>query len=291
MESRARKSMFTNIDGKEIHYSQWGQKGNPAIICLHGLTRNGRDFDRLAESLSHSYQILCPDMIGRGLSHWSKNPSTEYCFDYYHDLLLGFVDALNLTQIIWIGTSMGGALGIKLAGSSLKKRITHLVLNDIGAGPTVEALKNLQPETANAIKHIISYTGNPPSYPSIKELEAYYKSIYQSFGLTSEEEWQAFTETSARRMDNGLITPDYDPAIVQQFNHENDLLLWDSWDNIQAKVLVLRGETSGVLPLDTLEEMKLRGPEFTFKEFKGLGHAPALNTTEQLDLICSFIRI
>ncbi|MED1201646.1 alpha/beta fold hydrolase [Heyndrickxia acidicola] len=185
---------------------------------------------------------------------------------------------------------MDGALGIKLAGGSLKNRITHLISNDIGPGPSKSAIENVRSESAEAIQHIIKFTGNPPAYPALTDLKTYYKNIYQSFGLTNEEEWDFFTENSARRTDIGFFSPDYDPAIVQQFNHVNDLLLWDYWDNIQANVLVLRGEASGVLPRETLDEMKHRGPKFMCKEITGLGHAPALNTKEQLDLIGSFIQ-
>ncbi|MDP4163412.1 MAG: alpha/beta hydrolase [Bacillota bacterium] len=285
-----RKSRYITVEGKEIHFSQWGKSTNPAIICLHGLTRNGRDFDTLANQLSQSYYVICPDILGRGLSQWSTNPDEEYCFHFYEKLIVGLINTLGLEKLIWIGTSMGGALGIRAAGKQLKDRITHLILNDIGAGPTEEALKNSANAPSEGVQAILTYTANPPKFAAMTQLKNYYEQLYKAFGITSEEEWMSFTQNSVRRTDSGSFTPDYDPNIVKQFAHMTDLLLWDKWDQITAKVMVLRGELSDILPLDTVEEMTMRGPRFNLHEIAGVGHAPGLNTAEQIEMIEAFLK-
>lgn len=284
-----RKSKYITVEGKEIHFSEWGNPTNPTIICVHGLTRNGRDFDILASELSKSYYVICPDILGRGLSQWSSLPDEEYCFEFYEKLIVGLINGLGVKKLSWIGTSMGGAIGIRAAGGTLKSQITHLFINDIGAGPTEEALKKAATSPSEGVQAILTYTANPPKFETMSQLMNYYQQIYKAFGITLEEEWITFTEGSARRTDNGSFTPDYDPNIVKQFNHATDLLLWDQWDEISAKVTVLRGELSDILPLDTVEEMTKRGPEFKLHEITGVGHAPGLNTPEQIGLIKQFL--
>jgi pimeloyl-ACP methyl ester carboxylesterase len=285
-----RKSNFITIGGKVIHFSEWGEPSNPTVVCVHGLTRNGRDFDTLAEHLSTSYHVICPDILGRGLSQWSRRPDVEYCFRYYEDQMVGLLNELTIEQVRWVGTSMGGALGIRAAGGNLKGRITHLVLNDIGAGPTEEALKNASSASAEAIQTILTYTANPPKFETMLQLKNYFQQLYPALGFTGDQQWLKFTQNSARRTDNGQYTPDYDPNIVKQFTHVNDLVLWNQWDQITGKVMVIRGEISGILPLDTVEEMAKRGPSIILYELKGLGHAPGLDTKEQLDFIEKFIK-
>jgi pimeloyl-ACP methyl ester carboxylesterase len=228
--------------------------------------------------------------LGRGLSQWSNNHDEEYCFSYYEELMVGLLNELAIDQVRWVGTSMGGALGIRAAGGSLKGRITHLVLNDIGAGPTDEALKNTSRASAEALQTILTYTANPPKFATMNQLKTYFQQIYPAIGFTEDNQWLHFTQNSARRTDNGQYTPDYDPNIVKQFLHVNDLALWDQWDQIVGKVMVLRGEISGILPLDTVEEMTKRGPNFILHELKGLGHAPGLDTDEQIGFIETFLK-
>ncbi|MFC4620530.1 alpha/beta fold hydrolase [Camelliibacillus cellulosilyticus] len=284
-----RHSRYITIGDFNIHYSEWGKQESPTIICVHGLTRNGRDFDLLASELSSDYHVICPDVIGRGLSDWSPEPNRDYHLSVYEAQLVAMLDKLMIEKMIWIGTSMGGAMGIRLAGTVLKERITHLILNDIGAGPTAEMLKN-PAVSAEGINHIIEYTANPPSFKSLNGLIGYYKETYAGFGIQSEEEWIAFTEHSVRRTENGAFSPDYDPNIVTQFNDPYDLFIWDQWDRTVARTLILRGEHSPILAKATAEEMAKRGPGCQLVEWKGLGHAPALNTKDQIETIKRFIK-
>ena len=125
-------SHYLVCEGREIHYTEWGA-GNPAtVIAWHGLARTGRDMDEIAAYLSSRYRVICPDTIGRGLSQWSTQPATEYCLDFYARIAVSLVDQLGVREAHWLGTSMGGAIGIRLAAGALKGRIRRLVLNDIG---------------------------------------------------------------------------------------------------------------------------------------------------------------
>ncbi|NRD76969.1 alpha/beta hydrolase [Bacillus sp. BRMEA1] len=279
------RSRFVTLNGMEVHVSEWGNPSNPAVVCWHGLTRNGRDFDILARQLAKDYYVICPDTIGRGWSQWSSSPETDYCFETYSSLAIGLLDYLGIDQIRWVGTSMGGAIGIKIAGTPLfQNRITHLVLNDIGAGALGDAVQDI-----DGIKRIISYVGSPPQFQTFTELKNYFKTIYTTFGLTSEEEWNDFTRTSCRRRDGGGISPDYDPKIALQFQHKDDLNLWTQWEAIQAKVLLIRGERSDVLLLAVAEKMRQK-PNCEMVTIPELGHAPALNTEKQIALIEDFLR-
>lgn len=277
-------SIFTTIHGMEIHYTEWGDTSKPAVVCWHGLTRNGRDFDILARRLAEQYHVICPDTIGRGWSQWSSNPEMDYCFETYSNLAIGLLDHLGIEQVRWVGTSMGGAIGIRIAGTPrYQNRITRLVLNDIGAGAADDAVQDIA-----GIKRIISYVGSPPQFEAFTELKNYFKTIYASFGITTEEEWNDFTHTSCRRRDGGGVSPDYDPKIALQFQHTEDLNLWSQWEAIQAKVLLIRGEVSDVLPLAVAEKMRQK-PNCEMITIPKLGHAPALNTEEQISLIENFL--
>ncbi|WP_088069319.1 alpha/beta fold hydrolase [Gottfriedia luciferensis] len=279
------KSHFESINGMELHFTEWGDRKKPTVICWHGLTRNGRDFDTLAKHLSKDYHVICPDTIGRGLSQWSSSPERDYCFENYVNIAVGLLDRLEIEQVRWVGTSMGGAIGMRLAGTpEHRNRISHLVLNDIGAG----ASEN-QPQDIEGIKRIIRYVGTPPQFRTFTELKNYYKLIYNSFGLSNEKEWDEFTQNSCRRRDSGGISPDYDPNIALQFQHSEDLTLWRYWEAIQSKIFLIRGEISDVLPLDVVLKMK-DTQSFQMETIAKIGHAPALNTDEQISIVEKFLK-
>jgi len=279
------KTRFEVINGMEVHFTEWGDRQNPTVVCWHGLTRNGRDFDILASHLADKYHILCPDTIGRGLSQWSSSPETDYCFENYVNLAIGLLDRLEIKQARWVGTSMGGAIGIRLAGTTEhKNRISHLILNDIGAG----AIEN-NTQDIEGIKRIISYVGTQPRFNTVTELKNYYKMVYSAFGLSEEQEWNDFTQSSYRRTDDGSICPNYDPKISLQFQHTEDLNLWDFWESIEAKILLIRGEISDVFPLDVAEKMQ-QSQNCQMVTIPKLGHAPALNIEDQIQIIENFLR-
>jgi pimeloyl-ACP methyl ester carboxylesterase len=274
-------SNYITVLERELHYSEWGRGNAETIVMWHGLARTGRDFDDLAASMSRRYRVICPDTIGRGLSQWSPVPDAEYCLAFYARLAAAFCDALGLARMHWVGTSMGGALGIKLASrkdGALAGRIDRLVLNDIG--PQI---------AATAVERIKSYAGNPAAFARVSELEAYFRKIYAPYGMLTEREWVKLTETSVRRLADGRVTPHYDPNMVRQFiNFPYDYDLWPEYDAIDIPVLCLRGADSDLLLSGAAQEMRERGPRARVVEIAGCGHAPALNVPGQISLVEEF---
>ena len=272
-------SNYLRCAGREIHYLEWGAQHAETVIAWHGLARTCRDMDDIALHLAQRYRVICPDTIGRGLSQWSPEPEREYCLSFYEQLASSLVDQLGLTQFHWLGTSMGGAIGTRAAARSLHGRVRRLVLNDNG------------PELADAaITRIRSYAGNPAAFATVSELEAYFRSVYKPYGWLSDAQWRRLTESSTRRLPDGRVTPHYDPAMVMQFtHHEDDYLRWDEWDSLDIPVLCLRGESSDLLLPETAEAMRQRGPCAVVVTIPGCGHAPALNTPQQIALVERFL--
>lgn len=272
-------SNYRVCEGREIHYTEWGAQHPHTVIAWHGLARTGRDMDEIAAHLATRYRVICPDTIGRGLSQWSPMPENEYCLAFYSKLALSLADQLGLASFHWLGTSMGGALGIRLAAGPLKSRIRRLVLNDIG--PKLGE---------SAVARIRQYAGNPAQFDRVSELEHYFRTIYKPYGRLSDEQWRRLTETSARRTAEGKVTPHYDPKMVMQFEcHPTDYDQWEAWDAIDVPTLVLRGERSDLLLAETADEMRKRGPRAVVVTIPGCGHAPALNVPEQLGLVERFL--
>jgi len=272
-------SHYLMCEGREIHFMQWGAEHSSTVIAWHGLARTGRDMDDIAAHLSPKYRVICPDTIGRGLSQWSPAPETEYCLDFYARLAVSLIDKLGIRELSWLGTSMGGAIGIRLAGGPLKGRIRRLILNDIG------------PKLGEAaVARIRSYAGNPAQFDTVGELETYFRTVYKPYGWLSDEQWRRLTETSMRRTAEGRLTPHYDPKMVMQFTHHpRDYDQWAAWDAIDAPTLCLRGETSDLLLPEVAEEMRSRGPRATVVTIAGCGHAPALNVPGQFALVEQFL--
>jgi len=272
-------SHYLTCEGREVHFMQWGEQHAEAVIAWHGLARTGRDMDDVAEHLARRYRVLCPDTIGRGLSQWSPNPAEEYCLAFYVKLAESLVDQLKVERFHWLGTSMGGAIGLLAAATSLRGRMRRLILNDSG------------PQLAPAaIERIRSYAGNPASFDTVGELEQYFRTVYKPYGWLSDAQWRRLTETSVRRLPDGRVTPHYDPAMVMQFTrHENDYQRWTEWDSLELPVLCLRGESSDLLLAETAEQMRQRGPRAVVATIAGCGHAPALNTPEQFALVERFL--
>ncbi len=281
-------SNYLTCAGREIHYTEWGSQHSPCVIAWHGLARTGRDMDELAEFLSaRGYRVICPDTIGRGLSQWSPNPDVEYCLAFYALITAELLAQLNIDKAHWVGTSMGGALGMVCASGlfqpSLKSKILSLTLNDTA------------PQVADAaIARIRAYAGNPPAFATVHELEGFFRQVYKPFGDLTDAQWRRLTETSTRRLPNGLVTPHYDPAMVRQFLcHPDDYLIWNHYDALELPVLSLRGEHSDLVLPATTAQMLQRGPGLlgltSLVEITGCGHAPALNVQNQLQRVADFI--
>jgi pimeloyl-ACP methyl ester carboxylesterase len=272
-------SHYLRCAGREIHYMEWGAGHSETVIAWHGLARTGRDMDALAEQLSSRYRVICPDTIGRGLSQWSPVPEQEYCMAFYQRMATSLVDQLGLQRFHWVGTSMGGAIGMACAAGPLRGRIERLVLNDIG------------PKLADAaVQRIRTYAGNPSAFDTVSELEAYFRTVYKPYGYLSDAQWRLLTETSTRRLPDGRVTPHYDPAMAQQFEHHpNDYDQWEAYDSIDIPVLCLRGVDSDLLLAETAEAMRDRGPRALVVTIPDCGHAPALNVPAQWELVQRFL--
>jgi pimeloyl-ACP methyl ester carboxylesterase len=275
-------SHYASVEGCELHYTVWGttdRENRETVIAWHGLARTGRDMDDIAAHLAARFRVICPDTIGRGLSQWSTQPAEQYCLAFYTRLARGLADHLGLERMAWLGTSMGGAIGLRAAATQLKGRITRLVLNDVG--PSIAPA---------AVARIRRYAGQPPAFDTVSELERYFREIYAPYGWLSDAQWRRLAETSTRRLPDGRVTPHYDPAMVQQFEHHPaDYEQWAAWEQLDVPVLCLRGEHSDLLLRETCDRMRTTGPCAAVVEIAGCGHAPALNTPDQFAIVERFL--
>jgi len=250
----------------KIAYREWGDSNNPNIlICSHGLTRNKRDFDVLANSLASDYRVLSYDFPGRGESDWLDN-KLDYDYQQYTVDALMLIAVSGAEQVDWLGTSMGGIQGIILAamkGSPIRK----LILNDVG--PFV-------PKEALAL--IADYVGKQEAFNNLQELEQYLRLTHAGFGELSDAQWQQLTLHSHRKLDDGKVTLSYDPDITQAFkaNAGNDVDLWPVWQAIHQKTLLIHGENSALLDKATADKMTSTGPCADLLTIPNTGHAPAL---------------
>ncbi|QDZ00184.1 alpha/beta hydrolase [Nitratireductor mangrovi] len=273
------RSTYVPAAGHELHVTEWGDPARPALVMWHGLARTGRDFDEAAAALSDEYFVLCPDTLGRGLSSWSRPGGGDYSYKTFGDTALAMLKHYGINRLRWVGTSMGGLIGVTLAAGALKDRISHLVVNDIG--PDIPA---------EGSGRIASYVGNPPVYDTVAELEAWLRENYAPFGANTDAFWRRMADTSMRRTDSGKVTVHYDPAIVTQFTlHKGDLDVWDKYDAVTARSLLLRGAASDVLPAAVAEEMTRRGPKPRLVTFPDCGHAPTLASEAEIALLREFL--
>lgn len=282
------ESKYLVCEGRELHYMDWNPGNANAAgrvaIAWHGLLRTGRDMDELAGFLAgHGWRVICPDTIGRGLSQWSPDPDNEYQYPFYVKLALSLADQLGLAKFDWVGTSMGGAIGMAAASSLLKDRIQRLVLNDIG-GEVADA----------AFQRISTYGGSAPAFNTVSELEAMFRTVYKPYGWLSDAEWRRLTESSTRRLPDGRVTPHYDPALMRVFAaRPQDAKMWGIYEGVTVPTFLLRGEVSDLLLPETVEKMRTTGPGklglLQVLEVPGCGHAPALNVPGQLEPILKFL--
>lgn len=260
-----------------IAYTEWGDaQAHPrrAVICVHGLTRNGRDFDALADVLSGRVRVACPDVVGRGRSDWLPNPdlygTQQYCAD-----MTALIARLDVEQVDWVGTSMGGLIGMILA-TYPRSPIRRLVLNDVG--PFVPRA---------GLERIAGFIGTDPSFGDLAALEGFLRQSCGTWGPLTDTQWRHLATHSARRKDDGTLGLAYDPGIAKPMRTRpiEDVTLWSLWDAVRCPVLVLRGVESDMLLLPTAMEMTRRGPKATLVEIPGCGHAPALMAEDQIAVV------
>lgn len=265
-----------------LAYWEWeGPSGAPTVLCVHGLTRNGRDFDFLAEALSSRFRVVCPDMPGRGRSDWLED-AASYGFPFYLSVLGALYARLDVPAVHWVGTSMGGLIGILFAALP-KSPVRRLVLNDVGP---------VLPKPG--LDRIGQYVGRDPGFSNRQELEAYLRDVHAAFGPLTEAQWRHLAEHSGRTRSDGRLGLAYDPKIGEAFRPEGgeplqDVDFWPFYDRVRCPTLVIRGGQSDVLRASDAAAMTERGPRAQLIEFPGIGHAPALMADDQITAIRDFL--
>ncbi|WP_013320267.1 alpha/beta fold hydrolase [Gloeothece verrucosa] len=263
----------------KMAYTQWGKEDNQNIlICVHGLTRNGRDFDFLAQALEKDYCIICPDIVGRGESDWLTE-AKDYNLIVYAQDILRLIKHLNATQVDWLGTSMGGLIGMAIA-SQAESPIRRLIINDVGA---------FIPE--KAMQRIAGYLlKEKPDFPDLVAAEIYIRDTYKPFGNLTDEQWQHLTQYSVKTLPSGGYRLNYDPQISYPYqnipiNSIKAQEFWPWWEKISCPILLLYGQESDLLLPDTITQMKEINPQMSLVTLPYVGHAPALMSDEQIKVI------
>ena len=262
-----------------VAYRDWGHPGSSrVVVCVHGLTRNGRDFDTLAAALADRFRILCPDMPGRGDSEWLP-AAADYVFPTYLTALTAMLAHADVDEVAWVGTSMGGLLGMIIAAQK-GSPVTQLVVNDIG--PVIEPV---------ALARIAGYVGLDPVFESFAALEAHVREVSAPFGPLTDAQWAALAGSTARQTEDGRWRLKYDPGIAVPFRSSATAGgdLWPVWDAIRCPTLLLRGAESDLLSPQTAAAMHARGPAPRVIEFPNIGHAPMLLTPEQIAPVARFL--
>jgi pimeloyl-ACP methyl ester carboxylesterase len=261
-------------------YTEWGARDNPnVLVCVHGLTRNGRDFDDLARALSREYRVICPDVVGRGRSDWLRDPAGYGFPQYVADMML-LLARLDVDSVHWFGTSMGGLIGMFIA-SQENSPISRLVLNDVG--PVI---------TAESLKRIGEYVGRAPKFATFDDAEKYIRLVSAPFGSLSDAQWRHLTEHCLRHAADGSLEMCYDPGIGEPFRQAlvfQDVNLWPIYDRICCPTLVVRGADSDLLTPETLQAMAARGPRPQTVEIENVGHAPMFLEHQQIQIVRDFL--
>lgn len=266
-------------------YVEWGDPRNPRVlVCVHGLTRCGRDFDYLAQSLAEKYRVVCPDVVGRGMSDWLRNPA-HYEIPQYAADMVALIARLDVDAVDWLGTSMGGMIGMALAAQP-ETPIRRLILNDVG--PVIAAA---------ALGRIGEYLASPPDFASLDEAEAYIRIIAAPFGNLTDAQWRHLTTNVVKGAPGGRLSLRYDPGIAAPFQAAmathgaggKDIDLWPLYEAIRCPTLVIRGANSDLLSRQTVAAMGERGPRARGVEIPGVGHAPMFMDDDQVAVVQEFM--
>jgi pimeloyl-ACP methyl ester carboxylesterase len=265
-------------------YKEWGEPDNPKVlVCVHGVTRVSDDFDNLARELCRDYRVACPDIVGRGRSDWLRDPQYYQLPQYVNDMVT-LLARLNADTVHWVGTSMGGLIGIGLAGLQ-DSPVRKLVINDVG--PTL---------SADALKRIGEYIGHAARFATFEEAAHYIRTISQPFGPHTEEEWRKLAADVLRQDEDGQWIRNYDLGLSVPFKSASpeaaghaEAILWASYDRIACPTLLLRGRESDLLSHDVAQAMTERGPKAKLVELEGVGHAPTFTHADQIAIVRDFL--
>ncbi len=275
------------LDNRGLHrmaYWEWGDPANRSVVvCAHGLSRQGRDFDTLARALSDTWRVVSVDVVGRGQSDWLADPMGYGIPGYVADMVT-LLARLDAESVDWVGTSMGGLIGLGLAALP-RSPLKRLVLNDVG--PTVEFA---------SLQRIGTYLGLPAHWATVDEAADALWVISQSFGPHTREQWIELTRPQLKPEGDGF-KPHYDPGIAVPFKaitpeiaKAGEAMHWQAYDSLRLPVLLLRGAESDLLSHDTAQQMTQRGPRARLVEFAGVGHAPTLVAPDQVAAVSDFLR-
>lgn len=265
-------------------YKQWGDASNPKVLlCVHGVTRVSDDFDNLARALCDEYRVICPDVVGRGRSGRLRD-ARYYVIPQYVSDMVTLLARANARTVHWVGTSMGGLIGMGLAALP-ETPIEKLVLNDVGPALNFAALARIG-----------AYIGQDIRFDNFEQAVAYIKEISQPFGPHSEEEWRKLAADVLRQDAQGKWERHYDLRLAQAFQtltvdaaQQSEAILWASYDAISCPTLLLHGEESDLLTKDTIQAMRQRGPRPRVVGFPGIGHAPTLLHDDQVAVVRDFL--
>jgi pimeloyl-ACP methyl ester carboxylesterase len=265
----------------DMAYVEWGDPANPCVlVCVHGLTRCGRDFDFLARAMADRYRVVCPDVVGRGRSAWLRDKN-HYAIPQYCGDMVTLLARLNAVTVHWLGTSMGGLIGMALAAQP-DSPISRLVMNDVG--PVI---------TAASIARIGEYLGTAPRFASMEQAEAFVRFVSAPFGALTDAQWRHLTIHTMRPTTDGGFELAYDPGIAAPFRQAmgqgEDVQLWPIYDAVRCPTLLLRGAESDLLTANTAQQMATRGPRAQVAEIPGVGHAPVLMDTGQIGVVRDFL--
>jgi pimeloyl-ACP methyl ester carboxylesterase len=265
-------------------YQSWGDDDNPRVlVCVHGVTRVSDDFDRLAESLSEHYRVICPDVVGRGRSDWLRDPR-HYIVPQYVSDMVTLIARLDVTQVDWVGTSMGGLIGMGLAALP-DSPVRKMVINDIGPNLNFPALSRIGEYIAQDVR-----------FDSFEAGRDYIRTVSAPFGPHSDDEWDKLARDVLRKDNEGSWRRHYDLAIAKGFEgmteestKRGEAALWATYDAIRAPVLLVRGSESDLLTRETAQAMTERGPCAQLAEIPGVGHAPTFMHDDQIALVKNFL--
>jgi len=265
------------VTGRKLAYTEFGDAANDKVlVCVHGVSRLGRDFDAIAEALSDTYRVICPDMAGRGDSDWLEL-ADDYSYPVYLSDIGALLSHIGAAQVDWIGTSMGGLIGMMLAAQA-ESPIERMVINDIG--PVIPMA---------SLQRIGTYLGTDRTFADLAEGEAYLRDVHAPFGPLTDTQWGHLAEHGLKLVGDGTgrLRLHYDPKIAAPFQagSGDDIVLWKIWDKITCPVLVLHGAESDLLMAETAAEMATRGPKARVETMAGIGHAPALMDAGQIAMV------
>ena len=280
-------------------YASWGPANAAHVVfCVHGLTRQGRDFDILAQALVAAAEaaqlppvrVICPDVVGRGRSDWLPDPM-GYQFPQYASDMAVLIQSLNsqhpIERLDWVGTSMGGVIGMLLAAQEMPVPIRNLVLNDIGP-----------PVSWKSIQFMQTYVGEVGRFASVQDAANAMWEVSKSFGPHTPAEWLALSQHMVKRLDDGAYCLHYDPqlrvpirAVTEDAAKAGEATLWQIYDAVRCKTLLIHGAQSELLSVDAVKAMTQRGPRVQVATLEGVGHAPTLTHQDQIDIVLAFLEL